>query len=355
MRPPVLTGVLPIVDPTSVVENPSQTPAVPIQSSAGAEAAEMPLPVVEPGPSTSPLEATASSLNLSVDPVDHPVLIPMEQLRLGQRLESGIGHDVYIGSWLSRIWRVMRIQLTGLDAIPAPAMTEILKGAESLRSLRHDRLLRFCGVCEPKPFRQTNAQIWLVTELEPVSLRSVLQGRDPRLSLDPALAHRIVHGILEALVHLHASGHSHLDLRPENVLLHEGTQVALSDYGIPGLLRELSKHIGADALVGGGTHGYRAPEQISSGQRDAVSAAADIFAFAMIAVELFTGERSMADRPPMQLAYDLLVEQREIVFPQLLPIEWRPVLQRCVALNPGERPTSREVLRDMLGLRVSYY
>jgi serine/threonine protein kinase len=244
----------------------------------------------------------------------------------------------------------MCIKLHNSGASVGTAIAGIAKTAESLRSLQHERLIRFCGICEPKRSGRGGAQIWLVTELGPVSLRSMLQGRESDSALELDLTYKILHGMLEALVHLHASCHSHLDLKPENVLLHGGTQVQLCDYGIPGLLRELSDHIRADSLVGGGTHGYRAPEQMSGGERDAVSAASDMFAFAMIAVELLTGERPLADRTPMQLAYELLVEQREIELPASLPAEWRPLLQRCVALNPSERPTASKVLRQMPGV-----
>jgi serine/threonine protein kinase len=342
----VFSDLLPIAETTSS-ENLLDKPVVLIHGFSGAEAAGSSLSLLELGPLT-PRTVTASVFAVNI--LKGLGLIPVEQLSLGQHLESGVDYDVYIGTWISVICRVICIKLHNLDTIPAATMAGLVKAAESLRSLQHERLLRFFGICQPDRTDSGSAQLWLVTELGPVSLRSTLQGRRSKSPIDPALAIRILHGVLEALAYLHASGHAHLDLKPENVLLHGGTQVQLSDYGIPGVLRELGAHVRADALVGGGTHGYRAPEQISGGERAGVSAASDMFAFAMIAVELLTGERPLADRTPMQLAYNLLVEQSDIELPASLPSEWRSVLRRCVTLDPSERPAASEVLREVAGV-----
>ncbi|MCB9792439.1 MAG: AAA family ATPase [Alphaproteobacteria bacterium] len=74
---------------------------------------------------------------------------------------------------------------------------------------------------------------------------------------------RMLQALLSALAHAHARGVLHRDLKPGNVLLDDTVApvagARLADFGLASLERQ--RYPEATALSGGGTTGYRAPEQ----------------------------------------------------------------------------------------------
>jgi len=76
---------------------------------------------------------------------------------------------------------------------------------------------------------------------------------------------------------------------------------------------------------------------------------ADVFSFAMLAVEVFTGAPPLKERMPAKAAYDILMGER----PEMpgnaqvvgLTAEIWKLLEKCWHQNPGERPTMGEVVR----------
>ncbi len=93
---------------------------------------------------------------------------------------------------------------------------------------------------------------------------------------------RILRQICDALHAMHQLGIVHLDMKPENVLVSETSEVRLIDFSIAqstwGRMLKFGK------TKWGGTPAYMAPEQIRG---DAVSPATDQYAFGVLAYELF--------------------------------------------------------------------
>jgi len=96
--------------------------------------------------------------------------------------------------------------------------------------------------------------------------------------LSEAVALELVRRVLEPLAFAHRRGIVHRDLKPSNLLLREGGQVVVSDFGValvPG------DAIGAAETVG--TFSYMAPET-RRGER--ATPAADVFAVGTLLGEL---------------------------------------------------------------------
>lgn len=96
--------------------------------------------------------------------------------------------------------------------------------------------------------------------------------------------------VLSAVHYAHAQHIIHRDLKPSNILVREGGQVVLLDFGIAKLLVEgetaetaLTRHGGA-AL----TPDYASPEQISG---EPLGAASDIYSLGVVLYELLAGQR----------------------------------------------------------------
>ena len=137
--------------------------------------------------------------------------------------------------------------------------------------------------------------------------------REGKLGLNEAIA--ITRQIAAALDYAHRHRVIHRDVKPENVLLHEGEAI-LTDFGIALAVSEA----GGERLTGTGlslgTPCYMSPEQ-AAGDRN-VDARSDIYALGAVTYEMLAGE------PPVTGAS----------------------AQAVIAKLMTERPTSLRVLRD---------
>jgi len=136
-------------------------------------------------------------------------------------------------------------------------------------------------------------------------------------------------GLVSGLRYLHDQGVVHRDLKPANVLIDEGRNARISDFGLARLVERDSTAL---TQVGHfvGTPLYAAPEQ----RRDAanVSKLADIYALGLIAYEIAT-KRSPVDGP-------VILHKMETGFADAL----------SKALSPT--PTDRTVTPEELAIRL---
>ena len=99
---------------------------------------------------------------------------------------------------------------------------------------------------------------------------------------------RLIRQVARALDEVHRVGVWHLDLKPENIVLHEagsaGERAVIVDFGIAKLKDSAAAGATAEEIVG--SPAYMAPEQFE-GQ---ACQASDVYSLAMIAVEMLTGE-----------------------------------------------------------------
>ncbi|HEY9444465.1 MAG TPA: serine/threonine-protein kinase, partial [Gemmatimonadales bacterium] len=180
--------------------------------------------------------------------------------------------------------------------------------------------------------------------VEGETLRDRLR-RDGPLPVPGAVA--ILEQIARALEYAHRSGVMHRDVKPENVLLGRD-QLFLSDFGIAKPIEaEASPYLTAAGLLVG-TPAYVAPEQADVGV--AADHRADIYAFGIMAYELFAGEPPFVGLPLGPLLVAHAIREPEPIARRRpdLPPALSALVMRCLRKDPAERWDSAELVGDAL-------
>lgn len=151
----------------------------------------------------------------------------------------------------------------------------------------------------------------------------------------PAALRRLIAGLAEALRDIHRAGVIHRDLKPSNVLLTDGGPKVI-DFGISrpydsDLRTETGKLIGSPP--------YMAPEQFQRPRE--VGPPVDVFALGAVIVHAATGRGPFDSDSPYIVAYQVVHDQPELGG---VPEELAPLVARCLAKDPADRPTPDEVM-----------
>ncbi len=192
-------------------------------------------------------------------------------------------------------------------------------------------------------------QAYLAIELvQSGTLRARLQGTG---ALPVAEAVRLGRQIAEGLAAAHGAGVIHRDLKPENVLLTADGAVKLADFGLAKPLGDTRTFQSVAGLVIG-TPGYLAPEVVEGGL---AGPAADLYALGVTLYEMAAGARPF----PQEDLAELFRAQKE-ASPEWLgrvraevPEALSSLVARCLAADPGQRPSSAEAVALELGLPSS--
>ena len=182
---------------------------------------------------------------------------------------------------------------------------------------------------------------WLVTGfVTGLSLADAV-GEHGALPVASVLA--LAAGLAEGLGAIHAAGVVHRDLKPSNVLLAaDGPRVI--DFGI-------SRAVDATQLTRTGmvigSPAFMSPEQVEGG---AVGPASDVFSLGAVLVFAATGEGPFGPGAPTALMYRVVHGTPRL---DRLPGPVRPLAERCLAKDPGQRPTAAQFLAELTAAHPS--
>jgi eukaryotic-like serine/threonine-protein kinase len=143
-------------------------------------------------------------------------------------------------------------------------------------------------------------------------------------------------GLAEGLSAIHAAGVVHRDLKPSNVLLaSDGPRVI--DFGI-----SLTGDGGALTRTGlvVGSPGFMSPEQAEGRE---VGPASDVFSLGAVLTFAATGQGPFGTGSNMTLVHRLVSGQAAL---NRVPAGVRPLVERCLAADPRQRPTARVLLAE---------
>jgi eukaryotic-like serine/threonine-protein kinase len=163
------------------------------------------------------------------------------------------------------------------------------------------------------------------------TFHDVLKQRHRPLEVEQVVSY--LEQIGSVLDYAHQRGVVHLDLKPQNLLVHEDGRLLLSDFGLAHLLKQ-------EAVEGGtslryGTPHYMAPEHIQ-GQPEKQS---DVYSFGVILYQMLVGRRPFEGSTPEAV----MVKQVTEPPPPLqawrpeLPLELEEVVERALAKQVAQR------------------
>ncbi|KAH9509694.1 Mitogen-activated protein kinase kinase kinase 3 [Bulinus truncatus] len=207
---------------------------------------------------------------------------------------------------------------------------------EILRNLNHPRIVPFYG------YSQTRFELELfMAYMKLGSLTKYIKANGP---FDEVRTKLFTSQILKGLSYLHNCRPNpiiHRDIKGENILMEDESNVRIADFGVSKILTEMT-----NARTNTGTFNYKAPETFTPGRIYDVKA--DIWSVGCSVCEMLAGKPpyetvrntldlinklSLGERPDQGL--------RETNSPSL-----QQFLDKCFKQQPEDRPSADELLQD---------
>jgi beta-lactam-binding protein with PASTA domain/predicted Ser/Thr protein kinase len=175
------------------------------------------------------------------------------------------------------------------------------------------------------------------------TLREIAESEGP-LTVDRAA--EIVADVCDALHLAHEQGIVHRDVKPGNVIITNGGQTKVTDFGIARAASDSGQTVTQTGTVIG-TAAYLSPEQA---QGIPVDARSDVYSAAVVLYELLTGDVPFTGDTPVAIAFKHVQQQptppstvnREV------PPEFDAIVMKGLAKNPENRyHTAQEMASDL--------
>jgi len=176
---------------------------------------------------------------------------------------------------------------------------------------------------------------WLATAYVPgLSLAETVTGHGP-LPATSVLA--LAAGLSEGLGAIHAAGIVHRDLKPSNVILaDDGPRII--DFGIS-WVAEATTLTGTGLVFGSAA--FMSPEQ-AQGHR--VGPPSDVFSLGAVLTFAATGEGPFGAGSGDAVLYRVVFTPPDT---SGLPAKLRPLVERCLAKDPAQRPSTDQLLAEL--------
>ena len=266
------------------------------------------------------------------------VLLPkfFGEFELLEELGRG-GMGVVYKAWQKNLGRMVALKmvLRGGHARPEE-MARFQAEAKAIALLEHPNIVPVheAGIFEEQPY-------FSMRFVEGQTLATVLaQG-----PIKPRDAASLIAKITRAVHHAHERGVLHRDLKPSNVIIDQGNNPLVTDFGLAKRIDMPDENPLTQPGAILGTPAYMAPEQVSS-SRGVVGPASDVYSLGIILYETLTG------RPPFRAASPvdtlLLVLEQDPVRPRLLNPKVDPELEmiclKCLQKQADLRYSSAQDL-----------
>ncbi|MBI5953352.1 MAG: serine/threonine protein kinase, partial [Chloroflexi bacterium] len=206
---------------------------------------------------------------------------------IGKIVDNHYRVDAFIASGgmgaVYRVWDLKRnvalaMKVLHDDLADDPTIfTRFEREANALKKLAHPNIVPFYGI------RRTSDFVFLLERfIDGPSLKDILrQKKKQPLPIQETLTY--FKAICAALGYAHTNGVVHCDVKPGNIMIDQGGNIYLTDFGV-------ARHSDSTktALGMAGTPAYMAPEQILG---KPVTPATDVYSLSVMLFEMLTGQR----------------------------------------------------------------
>jgi predicted Ser/Thr protein kinase len=220
-------------------------------------------------------------------------------------------------------------------AAQAALRERFLREAQLAAKLSHPNIIPIFSVDRVEDF-----VFFVMAYVEGETLGRRLQTRGP---LSPSEGTRMIQEVAWALAYAHLRGIVHRDVKPDNILLEQGTGRALvSDFGIARLADASGGTAVGEVL---GTAQYMSPEQATG---ESVDGRSDLYSLGVVAFYTLSG-RLPFDAPEVPALLAMHITQPP---PQLasvtpaVPGKLAQAVDRCLAKEPAQRFQTGEALAE---------
>lgn len=264
------------------------------------------------------------------------------EVEFGELIGSGGFGQVYQGFW-NKTPVALKVLKTQDGVRPSSVM--IRKEIMMWLNLRHPNVLQFLGanILDDTPFI-------MMPLLRNGNARNYVQSHPSCNRI------KILHDISLGLVHLHSQHVIHGDLKAVNVLIDDGHNALLCDFGLSRLKADISISSANNASPVAGSRNWMSPERLLGGN---LRKPVDIYAFGMTLYEIITTEVPLGHIPPMDFI-DLVVtrevrpERPEKETCPDLPDDLWEIAEHCWGNHPGKRPDAVTLCNEMEQCLVSH-
>ena len=257
-------------------------------------------------------------------------------------IERELGHGgmatVYLATD-SRHHRKVAVKVLHPELTAVIGAERFLKEIELTASLQHPHILPLFDSGDA-----AGQLFYVMPFVEGETLRARLD-RERQLPIDDAI--RIASEVASALEYAHKRHVVHRDVKPENVLLHDGAAL-VADFGIALAVQDAGGERITQTGLSLGTPQYMAPEQ-AMGERS-IGPRADIYALGAVTYEMLVGEPPFTGPTAQSIVAKMMTDEPAAPSRQRRSVS--PALERAVlrALEklPADRWPSAQAFADAL-------
>jgi len=179
--------------------------------------------------------------------------------------------------------------------------------------------------------------LWVVMEyMEGGSLTDALT--EDSSFTEPQIA-SICKEVLAGLMHLHAAGIIHRDIKSDNILLGSNGTVKITDFGYCAQINE--KRTYRNTMVG--TPYWMAPEVVKGRP---YGPKVDVWSLGIMAIELIEGEPPYLDETPLRAMYLIATNGTpKLKHPEKLSAVFKDFLFKSLEMDVEKRPSAKELLK----------
>ncbi len=176
------------------------------------------------------------------------------------------------------------------------------------------------------------------------TLRSKLD-RETQLGVDEAV--RIAREVADALDYAHRHGVVHRDVKPENILLHDGRPM-VADFGIALAVSAAAGGRMTETGLSLGTPHYMSPEQATAEKE--ITGRSDVYSIGSVLYEMLTGNPPHTGASAQQIIMKIITEPAESVtkYRKSVPSNVAAAVAKSLEKLPADRFESAKAFADAL-------